>query len=235
MLDLRRIRTEPEAVAAALDRRGPGTSAVVEQVLALDNEQRRLAAERDDVRSQVKAVFKQVGRLRGQGAADEAEAKMARASSAEKALAADADRLTDDIRALLLATPNLPSDDGPNDAGEADNVVLRTEGYDPDAYGEHQRVPHWDIGDQLGLFDFVLALYRAALRSGDRRLAAAPTPVPCEPIACCASGPTSTCRSCRARHRAPRRQAAARRAGGVAPAQLVDARALAYDRGAHAV
>ena len=102
MLDLRRIRTEPDAVAAALDRRGPGTSAVVEQVLALDNEQRRLAAERDDVRSQVKAVSKQVGRLRGQGAADEAEAKMAESrelGEREKALAADADRLTDDIRA----------------------------------------------------------------------------------------------------------------------------------------
>ncbi len=160
MLDLRRIRTEPDAVAAALDRRGPGTSAVVEQVLALDNEQRRLAAERDEVRSQVKAVSKQVGRLRGQGAADEAEAKMAESrelGEREKALAADADRLTDDIRALLLATPNLPSDDAPDGAGEADNVVLRTEGYDPDAYGEHQRVPHWDIGDQLGLFDFARA------------------------------------------------------------------------------
>ena len=49
----------------------------------------------------------------------------------EKALAADADRLGDEIRGLLLATPNLPSDDAPDGAGEADNVVLRTEGYDP--------------------------------------------------------------------------------------------------------
>jgi seryl-tRNA synthetase len=160
MLDLRRIRTEPEAVAAALDRRGPGTSAVVDQLLALDAEQRRLAAERDEVRSQVKVVSKEVGRLRGRGATDEAEAKMAESrdlGEREKALAADADRLGDEIRMLLLATPNLPSDDAPTGAGEADNVVLRTEGYDPAAYGEHQRVPHWDIGDQLGLFDFARA------------------------------------------------------------------------------
>jgi seryl-tRNA synthetase len=160
MLDLRRIRTEPEAVAAALERRGPGTSAVVDQLLALDAEQRRLAAERDEVRSQVKAVSKEVGRLRGRGATDEAEAKMAESrelGEREKALAADADRLGDEIRTLLLATPNLPSDDAPTGAGEADNVVLRTEDYDPAAYGEHQRVPHWDIGDQLGLFDFARA------------------------------------------------------------------------------
>ena len=31
--------------------------------------------------------------------------------------------------------------------------MLRIEGYDPDAYGEHQRVPHWDIGTELGILD----------------------------------------------------------------------------------
>jgi seryl-tRNA synthetase len=75
----------------------------------------------------------------------------------EKVLAAEADRLGDEIRALLLTTPNTPSADAPDGAGEADNVVLRTEGFDPAAYGEHQRVPHWDIGDELDLFDFARA------------------------------------------------------------------------------
>jgi seryl-tRNA synthetase len=157
MLDLRRIRTEPEAVVAALERRGPGASSAVAQVLDLDAEQRRVSAERDDVRRQVKAVSKDVGRLRGQGKTDEAEAGMAESRALgerEKALAAEADRLADEIRALLLATPNTPSADAPDGAGEHDNVVLRTEGYDPDSYGDHQRVPHWDIGDELGLFDF---------------------------------------------------------------------------------
>ena len=31
--------------------------------------------------------------------------------------------------------------------------MLRIEGYDPDAYGPHQRVPHWDIGAELGILD----------------------------------------------------------------------------------
>jgi seryl-tRNA synthetase len=157
MLDLRRIRTEPDAVIAALDRRGPGTSEPVTRILALDAEQRRLTAERDEVRSRVKAISKQVGRLRGQGATAEAEAQMAESrelGDREKALAAEADRLGDEIRGLLLTVPNTPSVDAPDGAGEADNVVLRTEGHDPAAYADHQRVPHWDIGDDLGLFDF---------------------------------------------------------------------------------
>jgi seryl-tRNA synthetase len=157
MLDLRRIRSEPDVVRAALDRRAPGTSAPIDQILALDAEQRRLTAERDEVRNQVKAISKQVGRLRVQGQAHEAEARMAESrelGEREKALAADADRVGDEIRTVLLTVPNTPSVEAPDGAGEADNVVLRTEGYDAGAYAVHQRVPHWDIGDELGLFDF---------------------------------------------------------------------------------
>ena len=157
MLDIRRIRREPEAVKAELDRRGPGTSEPVDRVIALDADQRRLTGERDEVRSRIKAISKDVGRLRGQGEAEEAEARMAESrelGEREKALAAEADRLGDEIRQLLLRLPNTPSAGAPDGTTEADNVVLRTEGYDPAAYGDHQRVPHWDIGDELGLFDF---------------------------------------------------------------------------------
>ncbi|HEX6419221.1 MAG TPA: aminoacyl--tRNA ligase-related protein, partial [Acidimicrobiales bacterium] len=165
MLDLRRIRSEPDAVAAALERRGPGTSGVVARIVALDRDERRVAAERDDLRGRVKAISKQVGRLRGQGRGDEAEELMAESRALgerEKGLAAEADRLGDEIRELLLSAPNTPSAEAPDGAGEGDNVVLRTEGHDPGTYAAHQRVPHWQIGDELGLFDFP----RAAKISG---------------------------------------------------------------------
>ncbi|MGH3849535.1 MAG: serine--tRNA ligase, partial [Pseudonocardiaceae bacterium] len=68
----------------------------------------------------------------------------------------------DQLRALLLTIPNPPGPDCPDGHGEADNVVLRTEGYDPEAYGDHQRVPHWEIGAALGL----LYLERGAKLSG---------------------------------------------------------------------
>jgi seryl-tRNA synthetase len=31
--------------------------------------------------------------------------------------------------------------------------VLRVEGFDPGRYGDHQRVPHWEIGAELGILD----------------------------------------------------------------------------------
>ena len=51
------------------------------------------------------------------------------------------------------AFPTSLSDEAPDGASEADNPVVRVVGYDAGAYGEHQRVPHWEIGTQLGILD----------------------------------------------------------------------------------
>src|SRR5207249_3733975 len=67
-----------------------------------------------------------------------------------------------ELRDLLLRLPNLPDDAAPDGDSADDNVVLRTEGFDPDSYGPHQRVPHWDIGAELGILD----LERGAKVSG---------------------------------------------------------------------
>lgn len=165
VLDLRQIRSEPVLVKAALARRGPGVADPIDRILDLDREQRRVVGERDELRARVKRISKEVGQLKGRGDIERAEGRMAESrelGQQEKALAAEVDRLADEIRRLLLLTPNLPSDDAPDGGSEADNVVLRIEGYDPGAYGEHQRVPHWEIGAQLGILD----LERAAKISG---------------------------------------------------------------------
>jgi len=156
MLDIRRLRTDPDAVRAGLSRRGGDAAVHVDRIVELDERQRALGSQRDEIRARVKVLSKDVGRLRSQGDADAAEALMAESRALgdeEKALDGEVERLGDEVRDLLLRTPNLPADDCPDGAGEADNVVLRTEGHDPDAYADHQRVPHWDIGTELGILD----------------------------------------------------------------------------------
>jgi len=156
MLDVRRFRTEPDAVRAGLARRGGDATAHVDRIIELDLAQRDLGAQRDELRARINALSKEVGRLRGQGDADAAEALMAESRSfgdQEKALDVEVARLGDEVLALLLRTPNLPAVDCPDGASEADNVVLRTEAFDVEAYAPHQRVPHWDIGVELGILD----------------------------------------------------------------------------------
>lgn len=155
MLDIRRIRTEPDIVKAALARRGIETSDI-DRLVELDARQRQLAGERDDLRNRIKTISKQVGLARRDGKVDEAEAAQAESRALgdqEQALAVEAATVAEEIHDLLLRIPNTPADDAPDGASDADNPVVRIKNFDPDGYGEHQRIPHWELGARYGILD----------------------------------------------------------------------------------
>lgn len=155
VLDLRRIRTEPDVVRAGLVRRGADV-ALLDSLIDLDERSRAIGIARDELRARVNATSKEIGLLYRDGKAAEADARKAESKQwgeDEKSLAAEADALETAVRDTLLRMPNLPSPDAPDGLSEADNVVLRTQGPGPDSFGDHQRVPHWEIGDALGIID----------------------------------------------------------------------------------
>ena len=155
MIDIRLLRSDPEAVKASIARRGEDI-AVIDRVVELDARQRSLAEERDQVRNEVNTISKQVGGLHRDGKADEATELQTRSrelGAREEELTAEVDVLATEVREILLRVPNAPSVDAPDGLTEHDNVVVRHENWDPDAYGEHQRVPHWEVGEQLGILD----------------------------------------------------------------------------------
>ncbi len=164
MLDPRRLRTEPEVVKAGLARRGIDLSEI-ERAIALEAEDRTLKAHGDELRARIRGLSKEVGQARRDGDTATAEAKAAESRALgeeEGKVAAQAVAAGAELRDILLRTPNLPADDCPDGASEADNVVVRVEGYDAGAYGDHQRVPHWEVGAALGILD----LERGAKLSG---------------------------------------------------------------------
>lgn len=164
MLDPRRLRTDLEAVKAGLSRRGLDLSGL-DRAVVLEAEERALKATAEGLRARVRSLSKEVGLARRQGdtAAAEAKADESRAlGEEERAVDTEAARAGAELRDILLRTPNLPAADCPDGASETDNVVVRTEGYDAGAYGDHQRVPHWEIGARLGILD----LERGAKLSG---------------------------------------------------------------------
>jgi len=157
MIDVRRLRSDPAGVRAAMARRGqPELLDQLDAALELDREQRDLTAQRDDLRRQINELSKQVARRRASGDAAAAEAAVVESrllGQAEADLARQTDDVEQDLREVLLRIPNVPAADAPDGKSEQDNVVVTTVGYDPDAYGEHQRVPHWEIGAALGILD----------------------------------------------------------------------------------
>src|SRR5205823_1405624 len=94
--------------------------------------------------------------FRRDGKIAEAEARQEESrvlGDSERALAAEYDEIATELRDVLLDVPNIPSDDAPDGGGPDDNVVVKTVGYEPAAYADHQRVPHWEIGVELGILD----------------------------------------------------------------------------------
>jgi seryl-tRNA synthetase len=155
MLDVRRLRTDFASVEASLARRGIDT-APLHEALALDERQREVAARADDIRREVKELSGQVGRLRRDGKVEEAEAVQEKSRALgddERVLRTETDELGRQLRDVLLVIPNTPADEAPDGAGADDNVVIRQSGPDPASFGDHQRVPHWEIGAALGLLD----------------------------------------------------------------------------------
>jgi seryl-tRNA synthetase len=155
VIDLRRLRVELEATKVSLARKGVPAEEV-ERAAALDAHHRQLASRAEELRARIKVLSKQVGDAMRSDDARSAEALREESKRLGEDLAVteqESSSLEAVLRDAMLRLPNLPSDDAPDGASEADNVVVRTVGYDPARYSPHQRVPHWDIGSDLQILD----------------------------------------------------------------------------------
>ncbi len=151
-------------ITAALARRGVDP-AEVRRLLDADGRARAAVGRRDELRANVKELSRQVGEARRSGdAARAAELTEQSRALGEQETEADAEAVAAqaEVRALLLWLPNLPSDEAPDGEGPDDNPVVRRWPDTPRPYAEHQRVPHWDTGAELGILD----LERGAKLSG---------------------------------------------------------------------
>jgi seryl-tRNA synthetase len=161
MIDIRAVRDDPGAVKTALSRRGV-EPAEVDRLMTLDADHRAKLGHQESLRAEVKAISRQVGEARkakDDARAEELAEQSRRLGADERAAAAEADALAEQVRSALLHLPNLPSEEAPDGAGPEDNVVLREwwpgvdDGDPAPVPADHQRVPHWDVGEALGLLD----------------------------------------------------------------------------------
>jgi seryl-tRNA synthetase len=155
MIDIRLVRDDAARVARELARRGVEPSEV-DRLVELDTASRAAVSHRDELRSRVKALSKEVGEARRDGDAARAEelsAASRRLGDDERVAGTEADAAQAAVRDALLHLPNLPSPEAPDGAGPEDNPVVRSWPEAPPVYGDHQRVPHWEVGAQLGLLD----------------------------------------------------------------------------------
>lgn len=155
MIDTRLLLDDFEATARRLARKGvdPG---LPEEARRLAEERRRQVQLVDSARQEMNSGASQIGALMREGRRDEAgelRARMGDLKGRLEEMEAALRQVDADFEDVILRLPNLPADDVPDGRSEEDNVVLRTVGYDPADYQGRDWLPHWDIGEALGMLD----------------------------------------------------------------------------------
>ncbi|MGR9204141.1 serine--tRNA ligase [Rhizobium leguminosarum] len=163
MLDIKWIRENPEALDAALAKRGG--EPLAQSLVALDEKRRSAVQKAQDLLSRRNLASKEIGAAMAQKNSELAEKLKAEVSELKTLLPAieEEDRqLTAELNDALSRIPNIPFDDVPVGKDEHDNVVTRTVGEKP--RWNHAPKEHFEIGEALGYMDFE----RAAKLSGSR-------------------------------------------------------------------
>jgi seryl-tRNA synthetase len=156
VLDLRRIREDPDGVRAALARRGPGVAERIDEVLALDGERRAAIATSESLRSKQKSDSASLaaGQKAGEDVTQLRES-LKELSAQVKTLTAQASEADERLQALLRTLPN------PTDPTAADeDTVLREVG--------EARSPVPEPRDHLELAGERIDMERGARLSGSR-------------------------------------------------------------------
>lgn len=163
MLDIKWIRENPEALDAALAKRG--ADALAQSLVALDEKRRSAVQKAQDLLSRRNAASKEIGAAMAQKNTELAEKLKAEVADIKVTLPAAEDderQFTAELNDALSRIPNIPFDDVPVGADESGNVVTRTIGEKP--RWNHTPKEHFEIGEALGYMDFD----RATKLSGSR-------------------------------------------------------------------
>ena len=152
MLDIKRIKENPEGVKAGLRAKEVDCDAIIDRILELDEQRRALIASTESRKAQQNKVSKEIPLLKKQGkdvAPIFAEMAALKAGMAEDAAKLDA--VLAEYRTAMLSLPNLPDPDL-LPGGKENNEPLRYVGDKPsfDFAPQH----HVDLCTNLGLIDY---------------------------------------------------------------------------------
>ena len=151
MLEMRRLRAEPDAVKEALAKREGGLAQAVNDILERDELRRQAIGTVNELKARRNVASKQVGELKRAGEDASAIIEETRALGQRIDELDDVVRGSDEyIRERLLILPNAPLDRVP--AGmEENNEVVSIWGERPTF--DFEPAPHWEIGEKLGILD----------------------------------------------------------------------------------
>jgi len=164
MLQVAFIRQQVDFVKERLAVRNFTELELVDKIVQLDDQRKKLQLESDTIQSRINALSKEVGQLMAKAKKegneldeDMAEAKkieVADLKGAQGPIAAQLTAVEEELNATLIRLPNLPAAAVPKGRTPEDNITIREGGAKPTLPAGAQ--PHWDLAKKYNLIDFEL-------------------------------------------------------------------------------
>jgi seryl-tRNA synthetase len=155
MLQLQVLRQNPQAVKERLAVKYFAEPQLVDTIIALDDERKKLQLDFDTNQAKVNSTSKEIGALMAKGQKEEADKKKEDVSAWKAALQPISERLPvieKQLQEELVKLPNLPSPLVPAGKTAADNELVREGGIKPQLMAG--AVPHWDLIKKYDIVDF---------------------------------------------------------------------------------
>ncbi|SMC27443.1 seryl-tRNA synthetase [Clostridium acidisoli DSM 12555] len=154
MLDLKRIRNNPEEIKKALTNRGEEFDlSVIDKVVNLDEKRRQILVEVENLKKKRNTESGEIAKLKRAGEnTDAIMADMKKLSDEIKALDVEVSKVDEDLEYIMMRIPNIPNPSVPEGKSDEDNVEIRKWG-EPRKF-DFENKAHWDLGTKLDILDF---------------------------------------------------------------------------------
>lgn len=157
MLDINYLRANTEIAKSRLTKRNKYNISLIDEVLQLDDERKKLQTALDNTLSETNSTSKEIGKLMAQGQKDAAETmklKVAELKTRSAEIETQHATIAESIKNLLLTLPNLPQDIVPAGLTPEENEVVSTGGTVPEF--NFNALPHWELAEKYNLINFEL-------------------------------------------------------------------------------
>lgn len=155
MLNLKFIQENKETVIERLAVKNFDAREIVEKIIYLDGERRKLQQESESKQAQMNTVAKEIGALMKAGKKEEAEKARRETSQLKEEIAAltpQVNKLTTEVTDILLRLPNMPHASVACGKSEADNQIVKIVDTIPQRH--ENDLPHWELARKYDLIDF---------------------------------------------------------------------------------
>jgi len=159
MLTLKLIQDNRAEVINRLKVKNFEATAIVDALLAKDEDRKKTQLEQDNLLAQINQVSKEVGQLFQTGQVEKANELKDKSTRLKEEVKEYSQKLTEiekELYQLLVQLPNLPHHSVPVGKGADDNLVVREGGKMPIMAADAK--PHWDLAKTYDIIDFELGV-----------------------------------------------------------------------------